>query len=29
MSDATLQTGTYDAFLGAQRTYGLTLRMQF
>jgi len=27
--DATLQTGTYDAYLGAPRTYGLTLRMQF
>lgn len=27
--DATLQPGTYDAFLGAPRTYGLTLRMQF
>ena len=27
--DATLQTGTFDAFLGAQRTYGVTLRMSF
>jgi iron complex outermembrane receptor protein len=27
--DATLQTGTLDAFLGAPRTYGLTLRMTF
>jgi outer membrane receptor protein involved in Fe transport len=27
--DATLQTGTYDAYLGAPRTYGLTLRMEF
>jgi iron complex outermembrane recepter protein len=27
--DATLQTGTFDAYLGAPRTYGLTLRMQF
>jgi iron complex outermembrane recepter protein len=27
--DATLQTGTYNAYLGAPRTYGLTLRMQF
>jgi outer membrane receptor protein involved in Fe transport len=27
--DATLQTGTYDAYLGAPLTYGLTLRVQF
>jgi outer membrane receptor protein involved in Fe transport len=27
--DATLQTGTFDAYLGAPRTYGLTLRMEF
>jgi outer membrane receptor protein involved in Fe transport len=27
--DATLQTGTFDAYLGAPRTYGLTLRLQF
>jgi iron complex outermembrane recepter protein len=27
--DAPLQTGVYDAFLGAPRTYGLTLRMSF
>jgi iron complex outermembrane receptor protein len=27
--DATLQTGTFNAYLGAPRTYGLTLRMQF
>jgi outer membrane receptor protein involved in Fe transport len=27
--DATLQTGTLDAFLGAPRTYGITLRAQF
>jgi outer membrane receptor protein involved in Fe transport len=27
--DAPLQTGTYDAYLGAPRTYGLTLRMSF
>jgi len=27
--DATLQTGTFDAYLGAPRTYGLTLRFQF
>src|SRR5688572_2621951 len=27
--DATLQTGVLDAFLGAPRTYGLTLRMNF
>jgi iron complex outermembrane receptor protein len=27
--DATLQTGTLDAYLGAQRTYGLTLRFEF
>lgn len=27
--DATLQTGTFDAYLGAPRTYGLTLRMRF
>jgi outer membrane receptor protein involved in Fe transport len=27
--DATLQTGTLDAYLGAPRTYGLTLRAQF
>ncbi len=27
--DAPLQTGTYDAYLGAPRTYGLTLRVSF
>jgi len=27
--DATLQTGTFDAYLGAPLTYGLTLRMSF
>jgi iron complex outermembrane receptor protein len=27
--DATLQTGTLNSFLGAQRAYGLTLRFQF
>jgi outer membrane receptor protein involved in Fe transport len=27
--DATLQTGTLDAYLGAPRTYGITLRAQF
>ena len=27
--DATLQTGTFDAYLGAPRTYGLTLRFEF
>jgi iron complex outermembrane recepter protein len=27
--DATLQTGTLNAYLGAPRTYGLTLRMTF
>ncbi len=27
--DATLQTGTLNAYLGAPRTYGLTLRVQF
>jgi outer membrane receptor protein involved in Fe transport len=27
--DATLQTGTVDAFLGAPRTYGLTARFRF
>jgi iron complex outermembrane recepter protein len=27
--DGTLQTGTLDAYLGAPRTYGLTLRVQF
>jgi outer membrane receptor protein involved in Fe transport len=27
--DGTLQTGTYDAYLGAQRTYGVTVRFQF
>ncbi|HVY80716.1 MAG TPA: TonB-dependent receptor, partial [Steroidobacteraceae bacterium] len=27
--DAPLQTGTFDAYLGAPRTYGLTLRVSF
>ena len=27
--DATLQTGTFDSYLGAPRVYGITLRMQF
>jgi iron complex outermembrane recepter protein len=27
--DAPLQTGVYDGFLGAPRTYGLTLRANF
>src|SRR5690606_36859560 len=27
--DAPLQTGSFNAFLGALRTYGLTLRMKF
>ena len=27
--DAPLQTGSYDAFLGAPRTYGLTARLKF
>jgi iron complex outermembrane recepter protein len=27
--DAPLQTGTFDAYLGAPRTYGLTLRVNF
>jgi outer membrane receptor protein involved in Fe transport len=27
--DATLQTGTFDAYLGAPRTYGVTFRFQF
>jgi outer membrane receptor protein involved in Fe transport len=27
--DATLQTGTYNAYLGTPRIYGLTLRLQF
>jgi outer membrane receptor protein involved in Fe transport len=27
--DATLQTGTFNSYLGAPRTYGLTLRFQF
>ncbi len=27
--DGTLQTGTFDAYLGAQRTYGVTVRFQF
>jgi hypothetical protein len=27
--DAPLQTGSYDAFLGAPRTYGLTARFKF
>jgi outer membrane receptor protein involved in Fe transport len=27
--DGTLQTGTLDAYLGAQRTYGVTIRFQF
>jgi outer membrane receptor protein involved in Fe transport len=27
--DGTLQTGTYDAYLGAQRTYGVTVRFRF
>jgi len=27
--DATLQTGTVDAFLGAPRTYGVTARVKF
>ena len=27
--DATLQTGTFDAYLGAPRTYGLTARFRF
>ncbi len=29
MFDATLQTGTFNGYLGAPRTYGLTLRMEF
>jgi iron complex outermembrane receptor protein len=27
--DGTLQTGTFDAYLGAQRTYGVTARFRF
>jgi outer membrane receptor protein involved in Fe transport len=27
--DAVAQTGSYDAFLGLPRTYGMTLRLQY
>ena len=27
--DAPLQTGSWNAFLGAPRTYGMTLRLQY